>query len=73
MAKMDPGFRYYESRETTHYHVLPAVEMRRFCSDCTDDTVARKCMVYCGIFFRPLLCSAGFESSSTRLDNTAAI
>ena len=25
------------------------------------------------IFFRPLLCSAGFESSSTRLDNTAAI
>ena len=37
--KMDTVFRYYESRETTHYHVLPAVEIRCFCFDCTD-TVA---------------------------------
>ena len=48
-SKKDDGkiatvFRYYESRETTHYHVLPAVEIRCFCFDCTD-TVARKCMV----------------------------
>ena len=44
---MDTVVRYYESRETTHYHVLPAVEIRCFCFDCTD-TVARKCMVFVG-------------------------
>ena len=40
-------FRYYESRETTHYHVLPATKIRCFCFDGTD-TVARKCMVVLG-------------------------
>ena len=44
-AKMDTVFRYYESRETTHHHVLPGVEIRCFCFDCTD-TVARKCTVF---------------------------
>ena len=49
-SKKDDGkiatvFRYYESREMTHYHVLSAVEIRCLCFDCPD-TVARKYVAF---------------------------